>query len=52
MRDVADEAQVEVPVKKLLGGAPVSSINAATLRNPECLEEYSRLARSKVSQLS
>ncbi|KDQ64516.1 hypothetical protein JAAARDRAFT_145328 [Jaapia argillacea MUCL 33604] len=32
--------RVEVPVKKIVNGAPVSSVNPATLRNPECLEEY------------
>jgi len=32
-----------VPVRKVINGAPVSSINSATLRNPECLAEYVRL---------
>jgi acetoacetyl-CoA synthetase len=32
-----------VPIRKVINGAPVGSINAATLRNPECLEEYARL---------
>lgn len=32
--------RVEVPIRKLINGAPISSINPATLRNPECLEEY------------
>ncbi|KZP00608.1 acetoacetate-CoA ligase [Calocera viscosa TUFC12733] len=31
---------VEVTVKKLINGAPLSTINASTLRNPECLLEY------------
>ncbi|KZT53511.1 acetoacyl-CoA synthetase [Calocera cornea HHB12733] len=31
---------VEVTVKKLINGAPLSTINASTLRNPECLPEY------------
>ncbi|KAH7887731.1 hypothetical protein F5I97DRAFT_1804623 [Phlebopus sp. FC_14] len=35
--------RVEVPVKKIINGAPVSSINPATLRNPECLDEYARV---------
>lgn len=35
--------RVEVPVKKIINGAPVSSVNSATLQNPECLAEYSRL---------
>jgi len=37
--------RVEVPVKKIINGAPVSSINPATLRNPDCLEEYERMGR-------
>ncbi|OSD04284.1 acetoacyl-CoA synthetase [Trametes coccinea BRFM310] len=32
--------RVEVPVKKIINGAPVSSVNPATLRNPECLAAY------------
>ncbi|KAI0796637.1 acetoacetate-CoA ligase [Abortiporus biennis] len=32
--------RVEVPVKKIINGAPVSSVNPATLRNPECLDAY------------
>ncbi|WWC63160.1 acetoacetate-CoA ligase [Kwoniella dejecticola CBS 10117] len=35
--------RVEVPIRKLINGAPVSSINPATLRNPDCLEEYLKL---------
>jgi len=35
--------RVEVPVKKIINGAPVSSVNPATLRNPECLLEYEML---------
>jgi len=31
---------VEVTVKKLINGAHTSTINASTLRNPECLQEY------------
>ncbi|KAK4055353.1 hypothetical protein OIO90_003191 [Microbotryomycetes sp. JL221] len=37
--------KVEVPIKKLLNGAPLSSINASTLRNPECLQEYVELGQ-------
>jgi acetoacetyl-CoA synthetase len=37
--------RVEVPVKKIINGASVSSINPATLRNPECLESYSVIGR-------
>ncbi|KAK0561990.1 hypothetical protein OC861_005538 [Tilletia horrida] len=32
--------RVEIPVKKLINGAPLSSINQATLLNPEVLNEY------------
>ncbi|KAI0375673.1 acetoacyl-CoA synthetase [Pilatotrama ljubarskyi] len=32
--------RVEVPVKKIINGAPLSSVNPATLRNPECLAAY------------
>ncbi|KAK8854913.1 acetoacetate-CoA ligase [Kwoniella newhampshirensis] len=35
--------RVEVPIRKLINGAPVQSINPATLRNPDCLAEYVRL---------
>jgi len=35
--------RVEVPIRKVINGAPVESINPATLRNPECLGEYVRL---------
>lgn len=35
--------RVEVPVKKIINGAPLSSINLSTLRNPECLGEYVRV---------
>ncbi|KAG8771042.1 hypothetical protein FRC16_006135, partial [Serendipita sp. 398] len=37
--------KVEVPVRKIINGAPISSINLATLRNPECLEEYVEIAQ-------
>ncbi|KAG9104469.1 hypothetical protein FRC06_002125 [Ceratobasidium sp. 370] len=32
--------RVEVPVKKIINGAPKSTINLSTLRNPRCLDEY------------
>ncbi|KJA30266.1 hypothetical protein HYPSUDRAFT_126374 [Hypholoma sublateritium FD-334 SS-4] len=32
--------RVEVLVKKIINGAPLSSVNPATLSNPECLEYY------------
>ncbi|CEL59546.1 acetoacetyl-CoA synthetase [Rhizoctonia solani AG-1 IB] len=32
--------RVEVPVKKIINGALKSTINPATLRNPECLDEF------------
>ncbi|GBE79455.1 Malonamoyl-CoA synthetase vrtB [Sparassis crispa] len=35
--------RVEVPVKKIINGAPISSINPATLKNPGCLAEYEAL---------
>ncbi|WWD02431.1 acetoacetate-CoA ligase [Kwoniella europaea PYCC6329] len=35
--------RVEVPIRKLINGASISSINPATLRNPDCLEEYVKL---------
>jgi len=35
--------RVEVPIKKIINGAPVSSVNSSTLRNPECLEAYAAL---------
>lgn len=37
---------VIVDFVKVINGAPVSSINPATLRNPECLEEYARLGEA------
>lgn len=37
--------RVEVPVKKIINGAPISSVNPATLRNPECLVEYEALGK-------
>lgn len=35
--------RVEVPVKKIINGASVSSVNPSTLRNPECLATYAVL---------
>ncbi|KAF7971115.1 hypothetical protein HWV62_22048 [Athelia sp. TMB] len=32
--------RVEVPVKKLINGAAISTLNPSTLRNPECLAAY------------
>ncbi|KAG8747543.1 hypothetical protein FRC10_000679 [Ceratobasidium sp. 414] len=37
--------RVEVPVKKIVNGAPKSTINLSTLRNPECLDEYVEYGR-------
>lgn len=37
--------KVEVPIKKLLNGAELQSINLETLRNPECLREYVEVGR-------
>ncbi|PVF91735.1 putative acetoacetyl-CoA synthetase [Serendipita vermifera] len=36
--------KVEVPVRKIINGAALSSVNEATLRNPECLREYVEIA--------
>ncbi|TFK55716.1 acetoacetyl-CoA synthetase [Heliocybe sulcata] len=44
--------RVEVPVKKIINGAAVSSINPATLRNPECLDEYVRLGEQLRGEVS
>ncbi|KZT12742.1 acetoacyl-CoA synthetase [Laetiporus sulphureus 93-53] len=38
--------RVEVPVKKIINGAPLSSVNPATLRNPECLPEYEAVGKA------
>ncbi|KIJ70551.1 hypothetical protein HYDPIDRAFT_172345 [Hydnomerulius pinastri MD-312] len=38
--------RVEVLVKKIINGAPITSINPATLRNPECLSEFARVGES------
>lgn len=35
--------RVEVPVKKIINGEPLSSLNPATLRNPEVFEEYMKI---------
>ncbi|KAF8329778.1 uncharacterized protein EI90DRAFT_3061952 [Cantharellus anzutake] len=47
--------KVEVPVKKLIRGAPITSLNLNTLRNPESLEEYVKLGdqlRKEVDAIS
>jgi acetoacetyl-CoA synthetase len=36
-------AERSVPIRKVINGAPVQSINPATLRNPDCLAEYVKL---------
>ncbi|KAF8484292.1 hypothetical protein JB92DRAFT_3029847 [Gautieria morchelliformis] len=36
--------RVEVPVKKIINGASLASVNPATLRNPECLQSYEELS--------
>jgi len=38
--------RVEVPVKKIVNGAPMSSINPATLRNAECLVQYETIGKA------
>ncbi|KAI0352924.1 acetoacyl-CoA synthetase [Trametes cingulata] len=37
--------RVEVPVKKIINGAPLSSVNPATLRNSECLAVYEEIGK-------
>ncbi|KAH9899837.1 acetoacyl-CoA synthetase [Cubamyces lactineus] len=37
--------RVEVPVKKIINGAPLESVNPATLRNPECLAVYEEIGK-------
>lgn len=34
-----------VPIRKVINGAPISSINPSTLQNSECLEEYAQLGK-------
>ncbi|EJD01158.1 acetoacetate-CoA ligase [Fomitiporia mediterranea MF3/22] len=43
--------RVEVPVKKIINGAPIAGINPATLRNPECLAEYAALGQKLRDEL-
>ncbi|GAA99999.1 uncharacterized protein L969DRAFT_78746 [Mixia osmundae IAM 14324] len=38
----------EIPVKKIINGAPLSSINASTLRNPACLAYYKQVREDLV----
>ncbi|KAL0950016.1 hypothetical protein HGRIS_010024 [Hohenbuehelia grisea] len=38
--------RVEVPIKKIINGAAIASVNPATLRNPECLLEYTELGKA------
>ncbi|WFD26412.1 acetoacetate--CoA ligase [Malassezia nana] len=44
--------RVEVPVKKLINGAPLSTINQATLLNPEVLPEYIKLGEELRADLA
>ncbi|KAG8718896.1 hypothetical protein FRC08_004115 [Ceratobasidium sp. 394] len=44
--------RVEVPVKKIINGAPKSTINLSTLRNPECLDEYVEYGRQLRAELA
>lgn len=34
-----------MPIKKLLNGATLASINMETLRNPDCLAEYVKVGQ-------
>ena len=43
MQYTINNKKVEVPVKRLINGSPLTSINLATLRNPECLDEFVKL---------
>jgi acetoacetyl-CoA synthetase len=38
--------RVEVPVKKIINGSPITSVNPATLQNPGCLLEYSAIGEA------
>ncbi|KAI0335499.1 acetoacyl-CoA synthetase [Cubamyces sp. BRFM 1775] len=38
--------RVEVPVKKIINGAPLESVNPATLRNPDCLAAYEEIGKT------
>ena len=38
--------RIEVPIRKVINGASVASINPTTLRNPECLSEYATLGEA------
>ncbi|KAG9017281.1 hypothetical protein FRB93_007394 [Tulasnella sp. JGI-2019a] len=44
--------KVEVPIKKILNGARLESLNMTTLRNPNCLVEYVRIGEELRNQLS
>lgn len=44
--------RVEVPVKKLINGAPITTINKATLLNPEVLDEYVALGEELRASLA
>ncbi|KAK4685305.1 acetoacetyl-CoA synthetase, partial [Tremellales sp. Uapishka_1] len=43
--DKLDDRGRLVPIRKVINGAKVESINPATLRNPECLDEYVELGQ-------
>ena len=41
-----------MPVKKLINGAPITTINKATLLNPEVLDEYVALGEELRASLA
>lgn len=44
--------RVEVLVKKIINGAPLSSVNFATLSNPECLQYYADIGATLRSEVA
>lgn len=44
--------RVEIPVKKIINGARISSVNSATLRNPECLAQFASVGEMLRKEIS